>query len=254
VKRFLREVARTIGRLSGRRTGRPSPGTATTATPTPAVPARTRAAGTKAAQVTKSAQGVKVTKSAQAVKVTKAVKGPKAPRALNAVQASKATGATGATGAAAKAPRTGTAPAKSAPAGRPPTKASTALPTREAERHRLVYAPQPDGEADPGEVVWTWVAYEDDPSQGKDRPVLVVGRDGAFVLGLMLSSQTDRDGQPHWLGLGPGAWDRQDRPSWVRLDRVLQVPEDGIRREGAVLDRARFERIAAALRREYGWR
>jgi hypothetical protein len=260
VKRFLREVARTIGRLSGRRTGRPSPGTATTATPTPAVPARTRAAGTKAAQVTKSAQGVKVTKSAQAVKVTKsaqavkvtkAVKGPKAPRALNAVQASKATGATG---AAAKAPRTGTAPAKSAPAGRPPTKASTALPTREAERHRLVYAPQPDGEADPGEVVWTWVAYEDDPSQGKDRPVLVVGRDGAFVLGLMLSSQTDRDGQPHWLGLGPGAWDRQDRPSWVRLDRVLQVPEDGIRREGAVLDRARFERIAAALRREYGWR
>ena len=121
-------------------------------------------------------------------------------------------------------------------------------------RRGLVYAPQLDGRADPGEVVWTWVAYEDDPSQGKDRPVLVVGRDGATVLGLMLSSQADRDGQRNWLALGPGAWDREERPSWVRLDRVLRVAEDGIRREGAVLDRTRFDRIAAALRRQYGWR
>ena len=38
------------------------------------------------------------------------------------------------------------------------------------------YAPEIDGEPDPGEVVWAWVPYEDDPSQGKDRPVLVLGR------------------------------------------------------------------------------
>ena len=30
------------------------------------------------------------------------------------------------------------------------------------------YAPEADGEPDPGEVVWTYVSYEDDPSQGKD--------------------------------------------------------------------------------------
>jgi hypothetical protein len=30
--------------------------------------------------------------------------------------------------------------------------------------------------------------------------------------------------------------------------------EDSIRREGAVLDRARFDRIAQALRAGYGWR
>jgi hypothetical protein len=101
--------------------------------------------------------------------------------------------------------------------------------------------------------VWTWVAYEDDPSRGKDRPVLVVGRQGDVLLGLMLSSQSERDGQRHWFALGPGAWDRQARPSWVRLDRVLQVDEDGIRREGAILDRRRFETIARALRRGYGW-
>jgi hypothetical protein len=121
-----------------------------------------------------------------------------------------------------------------------------------AGRH-LAYAPQPDGRADPGEVVWTWVAYEDDPRRGKDRPVLVVGREGSTLLGLMLSSQDERDGQRGWLALGPGAWDREQRPSWVRLDLVLNVPEDGIRREGAVLDRARFDRVARALRSEHGW-
>ncbi len=117
----------------------------------------------------------------------------------------------------------------------------------------LLYAPQPDGRADPGEVVWTWVAYENDPARGKDRPVLVVGREDATLLGLMLSSQDERDGQRGWLALGPGAWDREQRPSWVRLDRVLRVAEDGIRREGAVLDRTRFKRVARALRAEHGW-
>jgi hypothetical protein len=69
----------------------------------------------------------------------------------------------------------------------------------------------------------------------------------------MLSSQSERDGQRHWLALGSGAWDHDNRPSWVRLDRVLAVPEDGIRREGAVLDRARFDRVSQVLRARYGW-
>ena len=121
------------------------------------------------------------------------------------------------------------------------------------QRAPLSYAPDPNGRADPGEVVWTWVPYEDDPRQGKDRPVLVVGRAGATVFAMMLSSRADRDGQRHWLGLGPGAWDREKRPSWVRLDRVLRIPDDGIRREGAVLDRLRFDRVCAALRADHGW-
>jgi hypothetical protein len=117
----------------------------------------------------------------------------------------------------------------------------------------LTYAPNLDGDADPGEVVWTWVPYEEDAAQGKDRPVLVVGRQGRDVLALMLSSQADRDGQPHWYALGAGAWDRESRPSWVRLDRVLTVDADAIRREGAVLERSRFDAVAAQLRAHYGW-
>ncbi|WP_377576160.1 type II toxin-antitoxin system PemK/MazF family toxin [Micromonospora sonneratiae] len=120
-------------------------------------------------------------------------------------------------------------------------------------RRQLTYAPELDGQADPGEIVWTWVSYEDDPRQGKDRPVLVVGRESRTLFGLMLSSQSDRDGQRHWLALGPGDWDRDKRPSWVRLDRVLTMREDSIRREGAVLDRARFDRVGQALRAGYGW-
>ncbi|GGM23961.1 hypothetical protein GCM10012279_47870 [Micromonospora yangpuensis] len=135
-----------------------------------------------------------------------------------------------------------------------PTPARVARPRQVSalQRRQLTYAPELDGHADPGEVVWTWVAYEDDPRQGKDRPVLVVGRQSRTLFGLMLSSQ-DRDGQRHWLALGPGEWDRDNRPSWVRLDRVLTMREDGIRREGAVLDRARFDRVGQALRAGYGW-
>ncbi|MFC7279015.1 type II toxin-antitoxin system PemK/MazF family toxin [Paractinoplanes rhizophilus] len=144
---------------------------------------------------------------------------------------------------------------KKPPTPRPPKQATPRPPRhlpRPSGRH-LEYSPNLDGDADPGEIVWTWVPYEDDPAQGKDRPVLVVGRNGHDVYALMLSSQSERDGRRNWLALGPGAWDREQRPSWIRLDRVLDIDGDGIRREGAILDRARFDRVAAVLRRDYGW-
>ena len=128
---------------------------------------------------------------------------------------------------------------------------------------RIDYRPRADGRADPGEVVWTWVPYEEDHSRGKDRPVLVVGQDGPWLLVLMLSSKdhsgpgTDEaDEARHgrrWLELGPGPWDRQGRASGVRTDRVVRVDPSAVRREGAQLDRARFERVASALRTERGW-
>jgi hypothetical protein len=125
------------------------------------------------------------------------------------------------------------------------------VPTAQRAR-KLVYAPDLDGRADPGEIVWTWVVYEDDPTRGKDRPVLVVGRDRATLLGLMLSSQDHRD-DPNWVSIGSGTWDFESRESWVRLDRVLDVPEEGIRREGAILAREMFDVVAARLRAEYSW-
>jgi hypothetical protein len=143
-----------------------------------------------------------------------------------------------------------TAPTRAITAGRPVT--STSVPTAHRAR-KLIYAPDLDGRADPGEIVWTWVVYEDDPTRGKDRPVLVVGRDRRTLLGLMLSSQDHHHDDPNWIGIGSGSWDYEGRASWVRLDRVLDVPEEGIRREGAILERDRFELIAARLRAEYSW-
>ena len=134
----------------------------------------------------------------------------------------------------------------------PPRGQVRTAPTADRAR-TIVYAPDLDGAADPGEIVWTWVPYEENDGRGKDRPVLVVGRDGPDLLGLMLSSQHDRAGDPDWLSVGSGAWDRQGRESFVRLDRVLEVGEHDIRREGAVLDRTRFERVRHALRTRFGW-
>lgn len=119
---------------------------------------------------------------------------------------------------------------------------------------RAEYSPKLDGRADPGEIVWTWVPFEDDPTQGKDRPVVVIGRDGNWLLALMLSSKDhDRDAADEerwgrtWLDIGSGPWDRQRRPSEVRLDRVVRVHPDDVRREGALMDRKLFDRIARSL-------
>jgi hypothetical protein len=135
-------------------------------------------------------------------------------------------------------------------AGRPVTRNSA--PTAHRAR-KLVYSPNLDGRADPGEIVWTWVSHEDDPTRGKDRPVLVVGRDRNTLLGLMMSSQERHAADRDWVAIGSGSWDSDGRASWVRLDRVLDVPEEGIRREGAILERAIFNVVAARLRSDYSW-
>ncbi|TIC84390.1 type II toxin-antitoxin system PemK/MazF family toxin [Nocardioides sp. GY 10127] len=120
----------------------------------------------------------------------------------------------------------------------------------------VTYAPRPDGRPDPGEVVWAWVTYEEDPRQGKDRPVLLVARDRKRLYGLMLTSQDhDRDAAQearwgrYWMDVGSGAWDRQRRPSEVRLDRLIEIEETSVRREGAALDRARFDAVVTEARR-----
>jgi hypothetical protein len=97
------------------------------------------------------------------------------------------------------------------------------------------------------------VAEDDDPTRGNDRAVLVVGRDQHTLLGLMLSIQERHAADRDWVGIGSGSWDDDGRPSWVRLDRVLDVPEEGIRREGAILEREAFEVVAARLRADFSW-
>lgn len=120
------------------------------------------------------------------------------------------------------------------------------------------YEPVQDDLPDPGEVVWAWVPFEEDHSQGKDRPVLVIGREAHLLLALQMSSQDhDLDAEDearwgrYWVDVGSGGWDQQRRPSEARVDRILQIDPSAVRRIGAVLDRKRFDEVAAAVREHH---
>lgn len=108
------------------------------------------------------------------------------------------------------------------------------------------YEPHPDGDPDPGEIVWTWVPYAENDGRGKDRPVLIIARtsDGA-VAGCYLSTKQHRG----FISVGAGPWDSQGRESFLSPERVLRVTEEGMRREGHVLDRNRFVGAVTALAR-----
>ncbi|MEU6315243.1 type II toxin-antitoxin system PemK/MazF family toxin [Streptomyces sp. NPDC047014] len=134
-----------------------------------------------------------------------------------------------------------------------------ATATTEADPHRIgpvrtEYAPDPDGDPDPGEIVWTWVPYEENDGRGKDRPVLVVAREpgGRTLLAVPLSSKR-HDHDREWVPIGTGPWDSAGRESWVAVDRVLRVHESGMRREACALDRGRFGLVVNRLRERYGW-
>ena len=111
----------------------------------------------------------------------------------------------------------------------------------------LTYAPQNDREPDPGEVVWAWVSFEEDPSRGKDRPIVIVGETPDGRLAALMLSTRDHSQDRGWIRIGTGAWDASARESWARFDRVLSVKAESVRREGSALPRPVFDRLAAAL-------
>ncbi|MBW8803469.1 MAG: type II toxin-antitoxin system PemK/MazF family toxin [Catenulisporales bacterium] len=117
-----------------------------------------------------------------------------------------------------------------------------------------VYAPRHDGLPDPGEIVWTWVPYEEHDGRGKDRPVLLVarGRHTGMLLGIKLTSKWHADAE-NWVSIGTGGWDRDARESWAVIDRVVRVHPEGIRREGHELDRGDYDNVIAHLHKRYGW-
>ena len=139
---------------------------------------------------------------------------------------------------------------------RKPTKPSGKYPGDYQGKVTLEYAPKQDGAPDPGEIVWTWVPFQEDATKGKDRPVLLIGRDGKWLLGLMLTSKDhDHDTRRSeiWLDIGAGNWDRQRRPSEVRLDRIIRVDPRAVRREGATVSRAVFYEVSHSLSSLHHW-
>jgi hypothetical protein len=143
-------------------------------------------------------------------------------------------------------------PVRTPPRRRHPVRTHDAQPTPmpPASGPVLVsYAPNRDGRADPGEIVWTTVAFEDDPHQAKDRPVLIIGHRGGWLAGLMLTSKSPGVGGSRvFMNVGRGPWDRQQRTGHVRLDRLLDIDPALVRREGAALAPAVFAEVLQAAR------
>lgn len=151
-------------------------------------------------------------------------------------------------------PGRGTAASAEPPArGRTGSSATVEVDPRAVGPVRMSYSPQTDGSPDPGEIVWTWVPYEENDGRGKDRPVLVVATErGGTVLAVQLTSKA-HDGDGEFVALGSGSWDAEGRASWVNLERVFRVHPDGMRREASALDAQRYASVKAALVRRYRW-
>jgi hypothetical protein len=118
---------------------------------------------------------------------------------------------------------------------------------------RIAYAPSRDGNPDAGEVIWTWVPYEENDGRGKDRPVLVIGRQSASRVYAVRMTSKAHEGDRDYISIGPGAWDSQGRPSWVDIEQLYSVHVAGTRREAATLDKKRYAAVAKALVQRYGW-
>ncbi len=118
---------------------------------------------------------------------------------------------------------------------------------------RMAYSPVRDGAPDPGEIVWTWVPFEERDGRGKDRPVLVVAAEPAgSYLAVQLTSKAHQGAD--FVSIGAGSWDASGRPSWVNVDRVFRVHADGMRRETAGLPERTYATVQSRLRQRYGWR
>src|SRR3954447_16811198 len=123
-------------------------------------------------------------------------------------------------------------------------------PTRPVDAGvRIEYTPHLDGDPDPGEIVWTWVPFEEDPSLGKDRPVVIIGRRGNMLVGVPLT--TKRDAREPQVEVGTGDWDPQHRVSYARIWRLYDVDPHAMRREGAIVTPQTFVDVVKAVDRYY---
>ncbi len=113
----------------------------------------------------------------------------------------------------------------------------------------IEYSPRIDGDPDPGEIVWTWVPFEEDPAQGKDRPVVIIGRRGDMLVGVPLT--TKRDEREPQVAVGTGDWDSQHRVSYARIWRLFDVDPLAMRREGAIVTPETFVDVVLAVEKYY---
>jgi hypothetical protein len=85
------------------------------------------------------------------------------------------------------------------------------------------------------------------------RACLIIGRNEHTLLGMLISSNPEHRTDDNWIPIGTGLWDPKGNKCWVRIDRVVEIPEARIQRRGVSMPERRYDRIAGALRTEHGW-
>jgi len=80
---------------------------------------------------------------------------------------------------------------------------------------------------------------------------VIVGRRGRKLVGVALTSKQGDGRADHRYLVGTGAWDREGRPSYAKLERLIDIDPDSVRREGAILERQRFDGLIDACRRTH---
>jgi hypothetical protein len=111
----------------------------------------------------------------------------------------------------------------------------------------MSYRPRhPDGHPDPGEIVWARVPFEDDPTQSKIRPVVIIGR--AKNGNLVAVQSTSKSHRP---GSIPVAWSN-DKISYIRPERLIQIDANNYQKEGSYIKRPKFQEIVDLVSSRHG--
>ncbi|AWT26636.1 hypothetical protein Csp1_18630 [Corynebacterium provencense] len=139
-----------------------------------------------------------------------------------------------------------------APLDREDNQITVTVPTSSMNRP-VIYAPDMDGQVDPGEVVWFRVVKGRD-AEPELRACLIVGRNEHHtLLGMLISSNPEHRAESNWVPIGTGLWDPKGNKCWVRVDKIVEIPEARIQRRGVFMPERRYDRIAAELRNRHGW-
>jgi mRNA-degrading endonuclease toxin of MazEF toxin-antitoxin module len=93
----------------------------------------------------------------------------------------------------------------------------------------------------------------EDSEEAKDRPVLVLRREGDHARVLKVTSQ-EKVGRTNYRRIDPSRWDRPGarNGSWVQTDNVVTVPVDHFRRRlGVETDQDLKQELMRIHRREF---
>lgn len=102
----------------------------------------------------------------------------------------------------------------------------------------------------PGSVVWTWIRFSDDITQGKDRPVVVMTVNGSKLQVLPMTSK-EHANRSDEMTVGSGPWDPRGRTSYLKLATLIQVDRQQVRRVAGRLDDRRFAMVMREVARHH---